>query len=317
MRIGVQIVEPTAPESISAVERAEKLGIQAAWMTLGGARPDSIAMMAVAATQTASIQLGTCIAPFYPRHPIAMAQTARVVAEIAPGRFRLGIGPSHKPLMEKGWGIPYDRPVSRLDEYLQVLAAALKIGGRVNFQGQFYQANIDVGAPLDIQIMASALREKSYRLAGEKADGAISWVSPLAYIATSAIPAIASGAKKAARKKPLMVMHLPVVVHEQAAEVREAATQLLAGYPRMVNYQEMFAQAGFPEAREGTWSQGMLDAVVVHGSEQTVAARLREIAAAGVDEVICSLIAAGPDPTASMQRTLRFLGDFGSEQTHR
>ena len=135
LRIGVQIDEPTVPAAIDAIVRAEELGIDAAWMTVGGVQPDSTAILAVAATRTQRIKLGTSIVPTYPRHPFALAQEAKVVAELAPGRFRLGVGPSHKPPMEETWGIPFEKPLGHLREYLHILKAALQQGGRWSSEG--------------------------------------------------------------------------------------------------------------------------------------------------------------------------------------
>src|SRR3990172_5658368 len=109
--IGVQIADPTAPAAIDAIVRAEELGIDAAWMTVGGVQPDSVAVLAVAATRTQRIKLGTSIVPIYPRHPFALAQEAKVVAQLAPGRFRLGVGPSHQAPTENMWGIPFHKPL--------------------------------------------------------------------------------------------------------------------------------------------------------------------------------------------------------------
>src|SRR3990170_2622435 len=147
--IGVQIAEPTVSTAIDAIVRAEELGIDAVWMTLGGVQPDSVSILAVAATRTQRIKLGMSIVPTYPRHPFALAQEAKVVAELAPARFRLGVGPSHQPIMEDSWGIPFQKPLGHLREYLHILRVTLQQGGRVEFEGQFYRVRADWGEPVD------------------------------------------------------------------------------------------------------------------------------------------------------------------------
>ncbi|SVD07556.1 uncharacterized protein METZ01_LOCUS360410, partial [marine metagenome] len=67
------------------IQRAEDLGIQAVWMTAGGASLDSMTCFAATAASTNNIKLGTSIVPTYPRHPLVMAQQAQVVAQLAPG----------------------------------------------------------------------------------------------------------------------------------------------------------------------------------------------------------------------------------------
>ena len=94
--VGVQVRGGTIAEVQSNIQRAEDLGIQAVWMTAGGASLDSMTRFAATAA-TSNIKLGTSIVPTYPRHPLVMAQQAQVVAQLAPGRFRLGGGPSHRP----------------------------------------------------------------------------------------------------------------------------------------------------------------------------------------------------------------------------
>ena len=107
--IGVAIRGNKASEALAMIEQAEQLGIHAAWMTTGGARLDSITVFAAAAVRTQRIKLGTSIVPTFPRHPLVMVQQAQVVAQLAPGRFRLGVGPSHRPTIE-AMGIQFTSP---------------------------------------------------------------------------------------------------------------------------------------------------------------------------------------------------------------
>jgi alkanesulfonate monooxygenase SsuD/methylene tetrahydromethanopterin reductase-like flavin-dependent oxidoreductase (luciferase family) len=195
-----------------------------------------------------------------------------------------------------------------------LLKLALQKGGQVEFEGQFFKVQGNWGQPLDIPVMASALQRKSFELAGEAADGAISWVCPLHYMESVAFPALSAGAARAGRPRPSMVMHIGLCVHEDAAEVREAAMRQFHFYPRLPSYSRMFVAAGFPEAAEGNMSEAMLESIVIHGDEYSVAQRLRKIAAAGVDEVICSIVAAGADKGASADRTLRLLAEASKSE---
>ncbi|MBI2913011.1 MAG: LLM class flavin-dependent oxidoreductase [Chloroflexi bacterium] len=310
LRIGVHILEPTAPQAVDAIVEAEERGVDAAWMTLGGASPDPLPIFAAAAVRTSRILLGTSIVPTYPRHPLALAQAAKVVGQLAPGRFRLGVGPSHQPIIEGMWGIPFQRPLTHLREYLTILKAALQRGGPVEFAGRLFKVRGDLGPAVDVQVMASGLRRKAFELTGEVADGAISWVCPLHYIEEVALPALDAGAKRAGRPRPAMVMHLGVCVHDDAAEAREAGMRQLGFYPRLPFYRQMFLDAGFPEAADGGMSEAMLESILVRGGESAVAEQLGHIAATGVDEVICSVVPAGIDREASSQRALRLLAEL-------
>ena len=149
--VGVAVGGAGIREIQAMILRAEELGIHAAWMTTGGARPDSMTAFAATAGLTENIKLGTSIVPTYPRHPLVMAQQAQIVAQLAPGRFRLGVGPSHRPTIE-AMGIEFNEPLAHLREYLQILKAILQ-GGRVDFDGEHYTAHDGIAEPLDIEIM--------------------------------------------------------------------------------------------------------------------------------------------------------------------
>src|SRR6266481_1579157 len=146
-RIGVALSGSNAAALLGQIERAEQAGIQAVWMTTGGARLDSITTFAAAAGRTNQIMFGTSIVPTFPRHPLVMVQQVQVVAQLAPGRFRLGVGPSHRPSMV-GMGMNFRAPLGHLREYLQILKALLQTG-KVDFDGTYYRAHETIPAPSD------------------------------------------------------------------------------------------------------------------------------------------------------------------------
>lgn len=303
--IGVAVRGNDANEVLEMIVQAERLGIHAAWMTTGGARVDSITVFAAAALRTQHIALGTSIVPTFPRHPVVMVQQAQVVARLAPGRFRLGVGPSHRPSME-AMGIKFSAPLGHLREYLRILKALLQ-QGKVDFDGTYYKAHESLPAPLDVPVMASALQRGSFVLCGEEADAAISWICPGEYLRDVALPAMQEGAARVGRPVPPLVAHAPVCVHENAAEVRAAVREQIQN-PRLPFYQQMLQAAGFPEADAGTWSDAMVDAVVLWGDEARVTARLCELLAWGATEVLASPVLAGADRAGSLNRTMRLLG---------
>src|SRR5437868_4628913 len=97
---------------------------------------DALAVLTVAATQTSTIRLGTSVLPTYPRHPLAAIAQVSAFNELAPGRLRLGIGPSHRPIIEDIYGIEMTAPLAHTREYLSVLRAALW-EGKVSYHGRF------------------------------------------------------------------------------------------------------------------------------------------------------------------------------------
>jgi len=303
--IGVAVRGNKANEMLAMIEQAERLGVHAAWMTTGGARPDSLTVFAAAAVRTQHIKLGTSIVPTFPRHPLVMVQQAQVVAQLAPGRFRLGVGPSHRPTME-AMGLQFTSPLGHLREYLRILKALLQ-QGRVDFDGTHYKAHDSIAEPLDLPVMASALQRGSFELCGEEADGAISWICPGVYLRDVALPAMRVGAERAGRPVPPLIAHAPVCVHDNAEEVRAAVREQIQN-PRLPFYRQMLIAAGFPEASDGTWSDAMIDAVVLWGPEARVTERLHDLFAYGAAEILATPVLAGRDRAVSLERTMRLLG---------
>lgn len=311
LNIGVHTFAMTVPETLERIRACEAAGIDTAWMTCGGAAPDPLAVFAAAALQTERIDFGTCILPTFPRHPIAAAQGAFVVDQLAPGRLRLGVGPSHKPAVEAMFRFPFERPLEHLRDYLSILNPLLK-EGKVSYHGPRLHAEAQLAAPANVRVMASALRPNAFRLVGELADGGITWVTPLPFIRDTAAPAMREAAKAAGRAVPKMVAHVPIVVSTERDAVREASLRQFGFYPRLPFYSAMFQDAGFPEAKEGTFSPAMADALVISGSEEEVATRLRQVPSFAVDEIIGTIVNLPGEPTA-WQRTVELLGALAKE----
>lgn len=307
-RVGLHVQEPTPRQAIEAMISAEQAGIGAAWLTTGGTSPDGLTLLAAAAVETSTIRLGTSIVPTYPRHPLAVAQQALVLGDLAPGRFVLGVGPSHRPSIENVFGIPFGKPIEHLREYLTILRQALD-AGQVEFDGEQYHVHgWRIGNPPHLPILLSALRPASYRLAGRLADGAISWITPAAYLRDHALPALREGAAQRTDGRTVrLVAHCFAAVSTDTEAVSQAARERLGGYLRAPFYQEMFAAAGYPEAQQQTVTDAMITAVVAHGDEAETARRIRAFLDAGADEVIVSVVPVGANPQASKERTLALL----------
>ena len=305
-RIGVAVGGNKVQDIQATIQRAEELGVDAVWMTTGGARLDSITVFAAAATSTQRIKFGTSIVPTFPRHPLVVAQQVQVVAQLAPGRFRLGLGPSHRPTM-RAMGIQMPNPLGHLREYLRIVKSLLQ-EGKVDFDGEHYQAHESIAEPVDVPVMASALQRGSFELCGAEADGAISWVCPLAYLRDTALPAMKKGADEAGRPVPPLIAHAPVCVHDNADEMRAAFREQFAMYPKLPFYRRMLISAGYPEAAETTWSDAMIDGLVLHGNEEQTARRIQQLLDIGASEVLLSPVLVGSDRGASLDQTLRLLG---------
>jgi F420-dependent oxidoreductase-like protein len=288
LRAGLAIRGPNPAEVLAAIVRADERGVPMIWSTVGGTNPDAVTLFAGAAAKTSRIGLGTAIVPTYPRHPVALASQALVLEGLAPGRFRLGIGPSHRPTIEGMFGLEMNKPLEHLREYLAVLRGLLW-DGSVDVSGTYFKvkAALPPGTePPKTPLPISALRAGAFRLAGEISDGALSWVCPIPYLVNTAKPALLEGARAANRPAPPLIGHVPVAMSTDRDAVREAARPQLANYARLPFYQGMFADAGFPIPSDNTMPDALLDELVVSGSPDEVAARLHQIQAAGVDELL-------------------------------
>jgi F420-dependent oxidoreductase-like protein len=310
--IGVYIPGGSARQIIDNIKQAEVKGVQSFWLTSGGVSADPITVYAAAAMQTSRIKLGTSITQTWPRHPVLIATQCIAMSQLAPGRFRIGLGASHQPAVESLYGIPYRKPLTNLREYLYTVQSILKKGD-VDFDGTFVKTKAvlgggpggaKIGAPVDVPVMASALRPASFRLCGELADGAISWVSPWEYLRETALPAMREGAESAGRVTPPMVVHLPIVLSEEIGTIRDAAGPFLSRYAGLANYQGMFQIAGFHDAAGGDLN-ALIDAVAVFGNDEQIAARLGEVMSGGAGEIIAHQMYVGQDGTA--EQTDHFL----------
>ena len=306
-RLGVVVSAPDSSAVLTSIADLEQRGIPAAWLTSAGAGgADPLSVFVGAALRTQHIQLGTAITQTFPRHPIAVVQQVQVLAQLAPGRFRLGLGTSGRAGMEQTYGVNFRAPLGHLREYLRIVKALLHTGS-VDLAGRYYRARTRIAAPVDVPVMAAALGEKAYELCGAEADGAISWVCPGSYLRDVALPALKRGADSAGRPVPPLVTHAPVCVHDDAEEVRAAVRQQFGGFARAPFYQNMFRAAGFPEVAQETWSEAMTDAVALWGDEARVAEGIAGLFALGATELLLSPVPAGNDRAASLERTLRLL----------
>lgn len=305
-RLTLNVSGIDAARTVAAVVRAERLGLAGVWVPTMGAGPDALTSLAAAAMRTERVSLGTGVLPVFSRHPLVVAQQAIALASLAPDRLRLGVGTSHRPVMETTFGVEMRTPLRRLREYVMVLRTALGVGV-VDHAGEYYTARARLSGPASVPLLIAALGAEAFRLAGEVADGAVSWLCPPAYLQQVALPALREGAERAGRQAPPLVAGLPVAICDHPEARRTAVRAQFAGYVRAPFYQRMLVAAGLPEAESGAWSDRMIDAAVLAGNEASVAQQLAALGVAGIDEVAVTPVLVGPDIRGSMRRTLALL----------
>ena len=307
-RVGLVVSGIDTKAAVAAIVEAEAAGVRQIWMTQGTPAPDTLTTFAAAAVQTQTVRMGTAIVPTYPRHPLALAQQILALHDLAPDRVRLGVGPSHRPVIEGVYGLAMATPLEHLREYVDVLRMALW-DGKVDYTGHFYTVKATLPRTPHVPILISALREGAYYVAGEVADGAISWVSPVPYLLNKALPALRAGAARGGRAVPPVVAHIPVAISQDRQAVLAAARKQLGRYGRLPFYASMFAEAGFPVGEGGVMSDDLLDNLVVSGSEAEVVARLTALLAEGLDELLV-LPVSNTDLVAEQTRLATLVGQL-------
>jgi F420-dependent oxidoreductase-like protein len=282
---------------IQAVVEAEQDGFDGIWLgQIFG--PDVLTVIAMAGEKTSRIELGTSVVPTYPRHPVAMAQQALTTQAATGGRFNLGIGLSHKPVVEGMWGMSYEKPAVHMREYLSVLRPLLK-EGRVSFSGEFFRviATVQVVAPEPPPVLIAALAPVMLRVAGEMADGTVTFMVGRKTLETHIVPRINSAAEAAGRAEPRVVVALPIAVTDDVDGARERAARSFQVYGALPNYQRMLNIEGAAGPAE----------VAIVGNEREVEGQLRGIAAAGATDYLADMFPVGDDASASLGRTRALL----------
>jgi alkanesulfonate monooxygenase SsuD/methylene tetrahydromethanopterin reductase-like flavin-dependent oxidoreductase (luciferase family) len=186
-------------EAVDLARRAEALGYESLWVTHGLGR-DALLVLSAYAHAAPRVGLGTGVIPVYPRHPVLLAQEALTLADLSGGRLRLGVGVSHRPMMEGALGLSMGGPLAAIREYVTVLRAALT--GRVEHAGDRYRVRWQSGLPslpAAPPILLAGLGPRMLELAGEIADGAVLWLCAPDYIRDHAVPAIRRGRERAGR----------------------------------------------------------------------------------------------------------------------
>ena len=306
--VGLVVDGSNAEVAVKTIVAAEDAGVRQIWMAQPPWWPDVLTTFAAAATKTSTVRFGTSIVPTYPRHPLVLAQQALALYDIAPSRVRLGIGSSHRFIIEDMYGLQQKTPLAHLREYVEILHAALW-EGKVDHHGDFYNVAATLPRTPQIPVLISTLGEKAFQLAGQIADGALSWVCPVPYLLHTGIPALRTSAAAVGRSAPVMVTHVLVTLSEDRNSILLAGHQLLDFYAKVPFYANMFSNAGFQLTSDQTVPDTLVDNLVISGNEDIVAARFTELLAKGLDELMVSLVPI-KDAVNEMRQLMHLIGQL-------
>src|SRR5437867_9721089 len=251
-RLGASLPLPPDLEMCRRVaEHAEILGYESLWIADTGAGPDAFVVAALAAGVTRRVRLGTAVVPIYTRALSVHAAAAGSVAQLAPGRFVLGLGISSETIVDAWGGVPFRRPFARMRETVSVLRQMLA-GERVTFDGKTVRTRnfrLVSPPPAPVPIYVAALMPPMLELAGEIADGVI-----LNFMPVEAVPRmlehVRKGAARAGRDLATLevVSRFQVVVTDDPPAARSALKHMMGPYFATSVYNRFVAWCGFPHA---------------------------------------------------------------------
>ena len=264
-RVGVWLASlRPAPvdEERRAVRRIEELGYGSIWCGEGIGGKEAFAHQSLLLAATGHIVSGTGIANVWARHPATMQGGAATVGAAYPGRFVLGVGISHAPMVERS-GQAYQRPLAYMERYLDGMDAAAGDGPAVQVR---------------VPRVLAALRPQMLALARERSDGAHSYFVPTSHT---------SLARQVLGPDRLLIPEQAVVLTTDSDKGRRTARAHMETYLQLPNYVNNLRHLGYTdEDVSGGGSDRLVDAIVAWGDEADIAKRVAEHIAAGADHVL-------------------------------
>ena len=270
------------------VQEANTLGYSTFW-TPQIFNLDALTALAVIAESVEGIRLGTSVIPTYPRHPMMLAQQALTVNQVSNGRLDLGIGLSHKPVVEGMWGISFDAPVGHMSDYLQILMALLH-DGTISYGGKHLTSRGGIDVPADAPpVLVAALGPQMLKLVGRVADGTVTWMTGPETIRNHISPIINAAAEEAGRPVPQVIAAVPVCITSDLDIAEEYAKRDFGFYGDLPSYRAMLEREGLANS----WD------IALSGSFEEVAEGLQKYSDSGGTQVVAAVY--GPDEVANKQ----------------
>jgi probable F420-dependent oxidoreductase len=265
-----QFEDQPAAKAQEAAAELDELGYSAIWFGEAvGREPFANAALLLGATRRMMIATG--IANIYARDPITMAAGQKTLAEAYPGRFLLGLGVSHIPLVEEMRGHRYEKPIPAMRAYLDAMDKAP------------YRAVPPTQKPMRV---LAALGPKMLQLAAERADGAHPY---------NTNPEHTAQARETMGRGPLLCPEQAVVLEADPGKARDIGRTFLKFYLTLPNYTNNFLRLGFTEADlQNGGSDRLIDSIVAWGDLKAIQARIREHQAAGADHVCIQVLTQDP-----------------------
>jgi F420-dependent oxidoreductase-like protein len=282
-------------DSIVADAKASaEAGFASYWLPQIVQQAEAMNIIGAAAQHVPGIRFGTSVVPTYPRHPMVMAEQAMTTSMLTGGRFTLGIGLSHQPVVEMMWGHSFDKPVRHAREYLEALMPLLD-GEAVSYVGETITARgkLTIDAPVP-PVLLAALGPQMLKLAGKRCAGTITWMTGATTLGSYTVPTISEAAADAGRPAPQIAAGFPIWVTDDVDAARANAATTFQVYGQLPSYRAMLDREGL----------GGPEDLAIVGDEATCGERIDELVAAGVTQFAASEFA---DNLEDRARTRAFL----------
>ena len=285
------------------VREAEDRGLDSLWIDEGILR-DAVSVLAAVAVQSHTIRLATGILNVFSRTPLLLAMTAASLDELSNGRFILGLGAAHKPLVEQLHGLSFGQPLERVRDYVAIIRQVVA-GQKVTYQGKTaHVQDLRMAYPAPrkrIPLYLAALRFQMARLAGEIADGIVMNLVTADHV-RRVREAVAEGARASGRDpQEIDIACFVLCTPGDSPKERELLVRLVSRLSGMTFYRNLLIEAGFHEEvaamqrarREGGGqaaaqhvSQRMLETLSVATGLEELRAKAHLLHEAGVNLVL-------------------------------
>ncbi|WP_067669856.1 TIGR03564 family F420-dependent LLM class oxidoreductase [Nocardia miyunensis] len=304
MTLGVALAADNAGNYVDEIVRQARLvaeaGLGSVWF---GQRMDydSPTLAAIVGREVPELQVGTSAIPVVGRHPLLVSSQAQTAQAATHGRYHLGLALG-SALAASAFGVPFDRPITRLREFLTGLRELLETG-TADVHGELLTTAPPLpaavaGAQPRVPVLVAAMGPQALRVTGELADGTLPYLAGPKTLSDHIVPAIT----RATATAPRVVAFVPGVVTSDIDRIRAKAVEQLAFYEQVPSYRRVIELEGATRAAD----------LAVIGDEETVAAEIERYYDAGATEVVLTTTDLAGE--SDQHRTWKLLGELAARR---